>query len=93
VAERIQLAAPFRAPSTEELVEIARRLLVPRASELDLSDDLLHALATEAGRSPRGAHELKALMDRIPAGSWSLKAAPAAQGRRRRRGKDELPSL
>lgn len=91
VAEKIQLAAPFRAPSPEELVEIARRLLVARASELDLSDDLLAALAAEAARSPRGAHELRALLDRIPPGSWTLKSAPAAGGRRRKRGKDEPP--
>ncbi|HYV48091.1 MAG TPA: ClpX C4-type zinc finger protein [Myxococcaceae bacterium] len=97
VAEKIQLAASFRAPSSEELVEIARRLLVARAAELDLSDDLLQALAAEAARSPRGAHELRALLDRIPAGSWTLKSAPAAGalgaggGRRRKRGKDEPP--
>ena len=64
---------------------------VARASELDLSEDLLQALAAEAARSPRGAHELKALLDRIPAGSWSLKAVPGVPGRRRRRGKDEPP--
>jgi len=95
VAERIQLAAAFRAPSVEELEEIARRLLGARASELDLSEDLLAALAAEAARSPRGAHELKALLDRIPAGSWSLRsapAAPAAPARRRRcKGKDDTP--
>ena len=76
VAERIQLAASFRSPTPEELVEIARRLLVARASELDLSEDLLGALAAEAARSPRGAHELKALLERIPPGSWTLKSAP-----------------
>jgi len=94
VAEKIQLAASFRAAAPEELVEIARRLLVARAAELDLSDDLVQALAAEAARSPRGAHELRALLDRIPAGSWTLKSAPAAGaggGRRRKRGKDEPP--
>jgi ClpX C4-type zinc finger protein len=85
VAEKVQLAAPFRAPAAEELVEIARRLLVARASELDLSDDLVAALAAEAARSPRGAHELRALLDRIPAGSWSLRSAPAAAATRRRK--------
>jgi ClpX C4-type zinc finger protein len=90
VAERIQLAASFRAPAAEEMVEIARRLLLARASELDLSDDLVAALAAEAARSPRGAHELKALLDRIPAGSWTLRSAPGAQGKRRKgRGKDD----
>ncbi|HVE83834.1 MAG TPA: ClpX C4-type zinc finger protein [Myxococcales bacterium] len=99
VAERIQLAASFRTPTAEELVEIGRRLLVARASELRLSDDLLAAIASEAARSPRGAHELKALLDRIPPGTWSLKSAPAdgeaglAGARRRRsRGKGEEPA-
>jgi len=97
VAERIQLAASFRSPTPEELVEIARRLLVARASELDLSEDLLGALAAEAARSPRGAHELKALLERIPPGSWTLKSAPlvpvmpAGAGGRRRRGRKDDP--
>jgi hypothetical protein len=85
VAEKIQLAASFRSQTPEELVEIARRLLVARAAELDLSDDLLSALAAEAARSPRGAHELRALLDRIPAGSWTLKSSPPVGVRRRKR--------
>lgn len=93
VAERIQLAASFRSPTAEELVEIGRRLLVERASELDLAEDLLAAIAGEALHSPRGAHELKALLDRIPPGSWSLKSAPPAGSRKQRRPrrKGELP--
>jgi len=87
VAERIQLAASFEAPTPVELEEIARRLLVPRAPEVKLSEDLLAAIAEEASRSGRGAHELRALLDRIPAGSWSLRSAPgASSGTRAPRG-------
>jgi hypothetical protein len=88
VAERVQAAVALRAPTAEELAEMARRLVVARAAELDVGDELLQAIAAQAARSPRGGHELKALLDRMPPGSWSLKAASR---KRKGRGKGEAP--
>ncbi len=93
LALRLQAVACFQAPVEAELEEVARRLLLPRASELDLSEDLLRALAAEAFRSPLSGHELSALLLRLPPGSWQVKppvAAPSAPPpvtRKKRRGK------
>jgi hypothetical protein len=70
--EHVQLALALRVPTEAEFVEIARRLLAPRASELDVSEDVLAALASEVARSPRAGHELSALLARVLAGSWRL---------------------
>lgn len=96
VAERVQAAVALRAPTAEELLEVARRLVVTRASELDIGDELLQAIASRAAESPRGGHELKALLDRVPPGSWTFKPAPgpaAAPGarKRKRRSKGDAP--
>ncbi len=85
VAERVQAVAVLRAMEADELVEIARRLVVLRAAELDLSDEVLSALAQEAARSGRGGNELKALLSRVPPGSWSLAAAPKPKRSRSRK--------
>ncbi len=68
-------------------MEIARRGLASR-EDCHLSDEVLVALATEAARSPRAGHELRALLARVPPGTWRLevkkgKAKPARRGRRK----------
>jgi hypothetical protein len=89
--ERVQLLVPLERPSIEDLVEIARRGLASR-EDRRLSDEVLVALATEAARSPRAGHELRALLARVPPGTWGLevkkakakgKAKPARRGRRK----------
>jgi hypothetical protein len=87
--ERVQLLVPLESPSIEDLVEIARRQL-GSGGDRTLSDEVLVALATEAARSPRAGHELRALLARVPSGTWRLevkkvkgKAQPARRGRRK----------
>jgi hypothetical protein len=83
IADRVQVVASFRALTNDELEEIARRLLLPRAVELELGEELLAALAQLASTSGRGGHELAAFVRRLPPGSWNLKtqttAAPVAK--------------
>jgi hypothetical protein len=93
--EQVQWLVTLTAPAVEDLVEIARRQLASRG-DLQLSDEVLTTLATEAARSPRSGHELRALLARVPPGSWRLevktrevkkktkgKAKPALRGRRK----------
>ncbi|HYO73678.1 MAG TPA: ClpX C4-type zinc finger protein [Archangium sp.] len=86
--EQVQWLVTLTAPGVEDLIEIARRQLASRG-DLQLSDEVLTALATEAARSPRSGHELRALLARVPPGSWRLevkkkgKAKPARRGRRK----------
>lgn len=80
VAEQMQAAVVFRTPSVEELAEIGHRLITARAAELDVGDDLIKALAEAASRSPRSGHELRALVMRVPAGSWQLKVEAKGKG-------------
>jgi ClpX C4-type zinc finger protein len=86
--EQVQLFVTLTAPGVEDLIEIARRQLAARG-DAQLSDEVLTALATEAARSPRSGHELRALLARVPPGSWRLevkkkgKAKPARRGRRK----------
>lgn len=70
--DQIQLVIPLREPTEAEFIEIARRRLALRGSEVSLSDEVLAAFAAEAARSPRAGHELSALLARVLAGSWSL---------------------
>ncbi len=70
--EQLQVAIPLQVPTAAEFMEIARRRLALRGSELSLSDEVLAAFASEAARSPRAGHELNALLTRVLAGSWSL---------------------
>jgi hypothetical protein len=72
--EQIQLAVGLQVPTQAEFMEIARRRLAARAPELTVTDEVLAAIATEAGSSPRAGHELSALLARMPAGSWSLES-------------------
>lgn len=74
IAEQMQATVVFQALGTEELSEIGQRLIAARAAELDVGEELIRALAEAAARSPRSGHELRALVMRLPAGSWKLKA-------------------
>ncbi|ATB32715.1 ClpX C4-type zinc finger protein [Melittangium boletus] len=69
--ERVQLLVPLEMPGVELLREIARRELEAR-EDCHLSDEALTALAQEAARSPRLGHELRALLARLPPGSWRV---------------------
>jgi len=87
--ERVRLLVSLASPSLEELIEIARRQLAAR-EDCHLSEEVLVALATEASRSPRSGHELRALLARVPPGTWRLalektrgKVKPARRGRRK----------
>jgi hypothetical protein len=87
--ERVRLLVSLASPSLEELIEIARRQLAAR-EDCQLSEEVLVALATEASRSPRSGHELRALLARVPPGTWRLepkktrgKVKPARRGRRK----------
>ncbi len=70
--DRVQLVIPLQQPTHAEFVEIARRKVAARGSEVTLSDDVLVALAAAAARWPRLGHELTAMLGRVLAGSWSL---------------------
>jgi hypothetical protein len=95
--ERVQTAASFGMPTRAELIEIARRLAVARASELDVSDDLFGAIADVALASGRLGHEVKSILTRLPPGEWTAKvnttvnapasvAEPAAEAPPKKRG-------
>jgi hypothetical protein len=86
--EQVQLAIPLQVPSQAEFIEIARRRLAPRASELSVTEDVLAAIAAEAASSPRAGHELSALLTRLLAGTWSL-AKPGKNTRSKEGGAPE----
>ncbi|WP_164019723.1 ClpX C4-type zinc finger protein [Pyxidicoccus trucidator] len=85
--EHVQVLLPLHAPTQAEFVEIARRRLSLREPAVSLSEDVLGAFAAEAVRSPRAGHELHALLNRVPAGTWGLedstRPAPPRKGRRK----------
>lgn len=85
--EHVQTLLPLHAPTQAELLEIARKRLALREPAVSLSDDVLNAFAAEAARSPRAGHELHALLNRVPSGTWTLEntAKPAAAPRKGRR--------
>jgi hypothetical protein len=86
--EHVQVLLPLHAPSQAEFMEIARKRLALREPAVSLSEDVLGVFAAEAVRSPRGGHELHALLNRVPAGAWGLDTAakPAAPRKGRRKG-------
>ncbi|MCE9670428.1 ClpX C4-type zinc finger protein [Myxococcus stipitatus] len=89
VLERVQVLVSLPAPSVADSMEIARARLASRDPAVILSEDALAAIAKEASRSPRAGHELRALLDRIPAGTWGLEPEakkPAAPRKGRRKG-------
>ena len=69
--EQVQLLIPLETPGVELLREIARRELEAR-EDCHVSDEALTVLAQEAARSPRLGHELRALLARLPPGSWRV---------------------
>jgi hypothetical protein len=71
--ERVRLLVPLEPLGVKELSRIARLRLAAR-EDCQLSDEALTALATEAARSPRAGHELRALLARVPSGSWRLES-------------------
>lgn len=82
--EQVQLAIPLQVPSQADFIEIARRRLAPRASELSVTEDVLAAIAAEAASSSRSGHELNALLTRVLAGAWSLDPGQETRGKRGR---------
>ncbi|WP_171818371.1 ClpX C4-type zinc finger protein [Pyxidicoccus fallax] len=85
--EHVQVLLPLHTPKRADYVEIARRRLALREPAVSLAEDVLATFAAEAERSPRAGHELHALLNRVPAGTWSLepkaKPAPTRKGRRK----------
>jgi hypothetical protein len=77
--EQVQLLVTLESPGVELLREIAWRQLGAR-EDCELSDEALTALAEEAARSPRTGHELKALLARIPPGSWRRATPGSGKG-------------
>ncbi|TSC26009.1 ClpX C4-type zinc finger protein [Corallococcus sp. Z5C101001] len=91
--EHVQVLLPVRRPTVPELVEVARRSLSLRQPAVSLSEEVLGAFAAEAVRSPRAGHELRALLARVHAGTWSLESAqtPAAPSPLHRGGRKGTP--
>ncbi|MBL0694100.1 ClpX C4-type zinc finger protein [Comamonas sp. JC664] len=84
--EHVQVLLPLHPPTQADFIEIARQRLSLREPAVSLSEDVLHALAAAAARSPRAGHELHALLNRVPSGAWSLEpAAPPSTPRKSRR--------
>jgi hypothetical protein len=88
--EQVQLAVPLRVPTKQDFVELARRALALRTPAVIVDEEVLATLAAEALRSPRAGHELRALLARVPAGTWTFdapkakKKAPVRRGRRKK---------
>lgn len=67
LVQQIDAVFSFEAPDLAALTGLARAI----ATDLTLPDDALTQLVALAHRSGRGAHELVALLARIPSGSYS----------------------
>jgi len=86
---RVQCAVVLATPDAEDLSQIARRLLEEKGTAV--SSELVSRLAAEAFRSGHGVHEIKALVDRVPRGAWTLAgearraSRPRKKSRRRQR--------
>lgn len=83
--ERAQLVACMAPLELEGSIEVARRLWALRAEAGPPNEDILGALAAQASLSPRGGHELAALVSRVPSGDWTLESGPAPPKRKPRR--------
>ncbi|NTX52835.1 ClpX C4-type zinc finger protein [Myxococcus sp. CA039A] len=87
ILEHVQVLLSLHPPTREDYVEMARARLSLRESATSLSDSVLSAFAAEAERSPRAGHELQALLQRVPPGTWELenvtKPTPPRKGRRK----------
>ncbi|AGC45040.1 TPR repeat-containing ClpX C4-type zinc finger protein [Myxococcus stipitatus DSM 14675] len=88
VLEHVQVLVSLRQPSRADYVEMARATLARREPATSLSDDALAVFAAEAERSPRAGHELNALLNRVPSGTWELEPVtkPPSTRKGRRKG-------
>ncbi|WP_434348669.1 ClpX C4-type zinc finger protein [Myxococcus virescens] len=88
ILEHVQVLLPLQVPTPSEFVEIARQRLASREPAVSVSEDVLIALAQAASRSPRAGHELHALLNRVPTGTWSMaptvKPSPTRKARKKR---------
>ncbi|CAM4335811.1 MULTISPECIES: ClpX C4-type zinc finger protein [Myxococcus] len=88
ILEHVQVLLSLQVPTPSEFVEIARQRLASREPAVSVSEEVLMALAQEASRSPRAGHELHALLNRVPTGTWSLaptvKPSPTRKARKKR---------
>ncbi|GEN11503.1 hypothetical protein MFU01_65400 [Myxococcus fulvus] len=88
ILEHVQRLVALRQPTPAEYRDLARAHLAAREPATTLSETALSVLVAEAARSPRAGHELQALLQRIPPGTWDLdkvtKPAPARKGRRKK---------
>ena len=66
---RVQVAVSLPAPAAEELSQMAKMLFEEKGAAA--SAKLLARVAAQALKSGHGAHELKALVDRVPRGQWT----------------------
>ncbi|MCP3164229.1 hypothetical protein LZ199_15140 [Myxococcus sp. QH3KD-4-1] len=87
ILEHVQVLLCLRQPTRADYVEMARARLSLREPKTVLSDSVLMAFAAEAERSPRAGHEMRALLQRVPPGTWELenvtKPTPPRKGRRK----------
>lgn len=87
ILEHVQVLLCLSQPTRADYVEMARARLSLREPKTVLSDSVLIAFAAEAERSPRAGHELRALLQRVPPGTWELenvtKPTPPRKGRRK----------
>jgi len=74
--EKMERVATFDEQTRADLVQIARAM-IGRRSDLALPSRAINALAEMAAASGRSGHEVRALLSRIPAGSWTLDKAKA----------------
>jgi hypothetical protein len=74
LAERVDAVAIFRPLEVEALQTLAQRFVQERA-EATLPEAFIRSAVEHAARSGRGAHELAALLGRVPAGAWKLPSA------------------
>ena len=77
LAESVDCAVVFRPLDATELEVLAARALGGRTPRVTLSPEGLQLLVKQALQSKRGAHELRALLRRLPAGEWAPKAKGA----------------
>jgi len=80
---RVQVAVSLPAPAAEELSQMAKMLFEEKGAAA--SAKLLARVAAQALKSGHGAHELKALVDRVPRGQWTPVTGAARSSASRKR--------
>ncbi len=88
IAEAADYVAALEAPNDDVLCQLAKHLLAGRVRE-DLRDGLAQSLADLASSSGRGAHELVALVRRVPPGAQRVDEPGGYRGRRKTKKKVE----